>query len=547
MSQERWDIKIQFLNGPLRFQDLPPARGPVVRFGANPGPGGVRLAGYRGLDDRQAVITVYDGAHVSIAPVGVNQVRVATHQNVAWHELLPIQKHAALAPGSVVHLGPPNRGCTFVFVEARRLGDWQQKEILTLDEQAQQLGGGGQIDATRGRPWWFIPTVLTLALLTTVGIVASQLDALKPAPPMLGPVAAGEAVYKRVDTQDLSTIDLSGLDLQGLDQAFLAWVMKPNASESRRDELEDPANWDERFKKFFTVSVAAHARAWSFWSRLESREQEYREVVTQLRAAGLPEVFAAIPYQESGYREDAKSPVCALGWWQFMPEVALRAGMRVQSCHFKDSKEVWTPTDLVPVRGVLRNARYVRNTGTSVSCRISRCDVDERVQLLESTQGAIQLLSEPWSDPKLKKSGALVQLVILSHNAGYNDAQHSKDGKRRGTNVLPAYERHLKVTGKRADPHFYGANITCVGEDYHNIMRTNERCDGVLANQTQHYAYSIVAQHVLAACYYAKNHGEHDTWKAYRDLVLGDGYCASLAIPTVEEVLKRSGNRMGGR
>ena len=38
MSQERWDVKLQFLSGPLRFQDLPPARGPVVQLGANRAP-----------------------------------------------------------------------------------------------------------------------------------------------------------------------------------------------------------------------------------------------------------------------------------------------------------------------------------------------------------------------------------------------------------------------------------------------------------------------------------------------------------------------------
>ena len=40
---------------------------PVVRIGSNPGPGGLRLEGYRGLDDRQAVISAYDGGTVAIA------------------------------------------------------------------------------------------------------------------------------------------------------------------------------------------------------------------------------------------------------------------------------------------------------------------------------------------------------------------------------------------------------------------------------------------------------------------------------------------------
>ena len=40
----------------MSFQGDVVCRGPVIRMGANPGPGGLQLQGYRGLDDRQAVI-----------------------------------------------------------------------------------------------------------------------------------------------------------------------------------------------------------------------------------------------------------------------------------------------------------------------------------------------------------------------------------------------------------------------------------------------------------------------------------------------------------
>ncbi len=546
MSQERWDVKLQFLDGPLRFQDMPPARGPVVRLGANPGPGGVRLTGYRGVDDRQAVITVYDGANISIAPVGVNQVRVATHQNVDWEEFLPIQKPVQLAPGSVVHLGPANRGCTFLFVEARRLGDWEQRQIVTLDEQSQQLGGAGTIDATGGRPWWFIPSVLSIALLTTVGVVASQLDILRPAPPKLGPEVDGEVSYERISLEDVASIDLSSVDVKGLEQAFGVWVMGPNADQSKNERLLDAENWDQVFLQYFKLSVAAHAHAWNFWIRLESVEPKYREVVDLLQNAGLPTVFAGIPYIESKYRPDALSPVCAYGWWQFMPEVALRGGMKVSGCHFRDSAEVWSPKDLVPVKGVLKNAPYIRNNGETVTCRIRNCDVDDREKLVESTQAAIKLLSEAWNDRELKASGALVQMVILSHNSGYDDGQYAADKKTRPTNILPAYRRHLKSKKLDKDPRFYGDNITCRGAEYRDYMKANERCDGVLANETQHYAYTAIAQHTLAMCYYAKNHGNQDTWKPFVGLTVGDGYCSTLEIPTREAILKRTGNQSGG-
>ena len=107
MSQERWDVKLRFLEGPLAFQGDVVYRGPLVRMGANPGPGGLKLEGYRALDDRQAVIQSYDGGTVSIAPVGTNQVRVAPHENQDWNEIPPIRGPVFLSPGTAFHLGPP--------------------------------------------------------------------------------------------------------------------------------------------------------------------------------------------------------------------------------------------------------------------------------------------------------------------------------------------------------------------------------------------------------------------------------------------------------
>ena len=54
------------------------------------------------------------------------------------------------------------------------------------------------------------------------------------------------------------------------------------------------------------------------------------------------------------------------------------------------------------------------------------CEVDERVNLQKSTKAAISYLNEIWTDEELKKSGALVQLAILSYNAGYNDEPYLK-------------------------------------------------------------------------------------------------------------------------
>src|SRR5688572_1559888 len=104
-TQERWDVVLKFHDGPLYYQGEVVCRGPVVRLGARPGPGGLVLDGYRGLDERQAVITAYDGGTVAIAPVGHNQVRVAPHGNVDWEALQTLKGPVYLSPGDVFHLG----------------------------------------------------------------------------------------------------------------------------------------------------------------------------------------------------------------------------------------------------------------------------------------------------------------------------------------------------------------------------------------------------------------------------------------------------------
>ncbi|MEM6930880.1 MAG: hypothetical protein AAF602_28355, partial [Myxococcota bacterium] len=64
------------LHGPLASAGEQVLRGPVVRIGAQPGPGGFALRGYRGLDERQCVITAYGQGDTQVAPVGRNQVRI---------------------------------------------------------------------------------------------------------------------------------------------------------------------------------------------------------------------------------------------------------------------------------------------------------------------------------------------------------------------------------------------------------------------------------------------------------------------------------------
>ncbi len=536
MSQERWDVVLRFTAGPMSYQGEVVVRGPVVRLGAAPGPGGLALEGYRGVDDRQAVITAYDGGTVAIAPVGANQVRVATHENVEWKELHPIRKPVYLSPGSVFHLGPPHRGCSIEFVEARRLGVWEQKRILSDASQggaSHMPSNVAELDAGAGMPRWFIPAVLGVSMLTMVIVGTRLFDTIYRPPARMGPVAEGETVYKRVDPRK---VELDPSSFEGIDQAFALFVMGPNSRQAEMPALaEDSTLWDSKLLDYVRRSVTMHARAKRFWARLRAVEPDYRFVLGEVREAGLPDVLAAIPYQESSYKATASSPVCAEGWWQFMPEVAHRVNIRVSGCNIAGRESKWTPDRVTPVRNVVKNAAYVGRGDGTYRCKIRGCDVDERQDLGVSTRGALEALKEAWDDAVIADSGAAVQITILSHNAGYDNSRF--DEKRVNMiNILPAYKRHLKKNGVQRDPGFYGRNITCVGEEFDDIVgKANATCGGVIANQSQHYAYSIIAQHILASCFYAENYGTvNDVWQDYLRYTYDDGYCRTFEIPKLE-------------
>lgn len=536
MSQERWDVVLRFNSGPLSFQGDQVLRGPVVRIGANPGAGGMRLEGYRGIDDRQAVISAYDGGSVSIAPVGTNQVRVAAHANVDWAEIQVLSNPVYLSPGDAFHLGPAGRGVTATFVEARRLGVWEQRAILSEAADAEPEFEASQVeklDTSAGRPWWFVPGLTAIAMVFTVAILATTLPDLLGDVEQLGPTDQGEAYYDRADLAEVPP--LSPELQEGINQAFHDFVMQPNATYARWPDLAArPENWDPVLLEWVGKSVSIHARSRSFWHRLEVIKEDYGYVVEQLRDAELPEVLAAIPYQETRYTADLQSVVCARGWWQFMPETAKRAGLRVENCKMAGSEFLYTPKQSVPPFGVVKNAEYVsRSDSGAPRCRIQSCEVDERKDLTASTEAALFLLREVFDDGVLADSGAVVQIAILSHNAGYDDARYDAKRSRRVTNLKPAYEQHLKNTGREADPFFYGNNITCKGEDFVDDPLSATRCGGVLPNQTQHYGYSIIAQHMMAVCYYAINYPTEppfDRWRKYKT-----GYCADIDIPTRDQ------------
>lgn len=518
---------LRVLEGPLALQGELVCRGPVVRLGAKPGPGGVDLSAYRGLDDRQAVISAYDGATVSVAPVGTNQVRLAAHANVDWSEILPLRKPAYLTDGSAFHLGPVGRGVTIEFVECRRLGVWEQQNIVSDGSDISpdvQPSDVKELRTNRRVPVWFWAGTVALglgisvaALLSVIGIREFQ---------KLGPQDEGTEYYEVATTETETNVQL----LEGFAQAWAAFIQNPNAEYARRKEFQDEEHWDSTLLNWTTRSAQQHIRAKAYWARLEAITDDYAFVVKELRDAKMPEVFAAIPYQESRYRAEAQSPVCAKGYWQFMPEVARRYSLPVANCVLRGVKDqTFTPTRLTPPPGVLKNAPYVRDE----SCIITSCNPDARTDLAESTRAAIEALREPLEDTVLADSGAVLQITIASHNAGYDDERFDGN-KSRPSNLKPAYQRWLREKKLEYDSTFLGKQILCPDAAFNN----GDKCGSLLHRETQHYAYTIIAQHFVAVCYYATNYGDRPEFAPWRDFARGNGYCSEINVPSSQEVRK---------
>jgi len=525
---ERWDIAIRVLDGPMAGTEQV-LRGPVVAVGAAPGPGGFVLSGYRGLDSRHLVITSYQNGQATVAPVGTNQVRMAPHPNVDWSGIDACSGPQYLSDGCALHLGPLGRGVTLEFLGLRELG---ARAGGALSSSRAGVHRATRIRASSA-PVWFVGCLLLMAVSAAV-VITVVVFVKGPEIEPLGPIEEGEPFYR------FARVGRDQVDprlREGLRQPFADFVMAADVDASGRKRLVDFENWDQTFYEMVGASVETHLKAWSVFRRLDVVRDDYATVVQAMRDADLPEVFAAIPYLESRYDGSLQSRVCAKGYWQFMPEVPNRierdAGLvfRVRDCTFRDAPGVlWTPEGLVPVAHVIRNAIYVDRNADPPRCRIDSCRVDQRTDLEKSTAAAVFTLQEPWGDPDLRASGALVQIAIASHNAGYDD---SRFGVPKAANVRPAY---LKWAEGRPDgdlPLFYGMNLTTDTPD------TAGWEGSVLPPETQHYVYTVVAEHLLAVCYYGLNYADQiPAFREYAAYTEGDGYCTRLTVPEAETVAR---------
>lgn len=558
MSQERFDVVLKVLNGPLAAMGEQTYKGPLVRIGANPGPGGLALTGYRGIDARQAVVTAYGEGEATIGPVGTNQIRLAPHPHVNWKEIDPLTAPEYLNQGCAIHLGPVGRGATVQFIRVEKLGVWTAGRVGSAADSVKAVEVSAPVAAKKAAPKRSVARIAAATLpiwflgcfgLTVVTIGAAALIAVYVRGPVvekLGPEVEGEEYYEFADP---AKREMDEKTLEGLQEPFRRFGVAPSAERAKQvgvasvDHITDPSRWDERFFTYTSAQVEQHLKSKSFFRRLDVIRRQYAEVVGLLRSKGLPEAIAALPYTESRYRPDLQSWACAKGYWQFMPEVAFRLekvnglNFRVRDCQLRRSDGstfLWTPSDYAPPSPLRQKAVYVDRTidghGPEV-CMVpiqGGCRIDDRADLKLSTEAAMFALGETWQDDTLARSGAAAIMTIISHNGGYDDARF---GKRKSFNILPAFQKWSK--GKPESEHhlFYGENIRCASG------RMQEFCGSVLWPETQHYGYTVLAQHIVAVCYYGKNY--RDQFSEFRswDSLLS-GYCDSFAIPTSRQVSK---------
>ena len=89
MLQQRWDVQLLFLSGPLVRKGPMWFEGSTIELGRNPEPGGVDLRFYQGIAAVHARIQAYEGNKVTITPIQNHEIRIAEHENVNWNHIHP--------------------------------------------------------------------------------------------------------------------------------------------------------------------------------------------------------------------------------------------------------------------------------------------------------------------------------------------------------------------------------------------------------------------------------------------------------------------------
>jgi hypothetical protein len=305
-----------------------------------------------------------------------------------------------------------------------------------------------------------------------------------------------------------------------LQQPFFDFVMEPNAEHSERTTLRHREAWDDTLFEDVQAQFSIYLARPRFFERLDEIWDEWGVVVAAAREAALPEVVAAIPYVETRYSREAQSSICAKGYWQLMPEVAVREGLKVRDCTFDDEPgTLWSPTASAPGHRLERI--YEGPEGCRIPARMG-CAEDERTDIAASTDAALASLKEAWEHHDIRATGAAVQLTVAVYSKGLDDRRF---GVNRRVNVLPNVERWGTVVPDDEFPMIYGSSAAC--EDV-------EGREPPLNGDTRQYITEVIAAHLLAVCYYGGNYASEPVFRPWSKYT--DGYCAALDVPTRAEL-----------
>jgi hypothetical protein len=565
----RWDIAIRVLSGPTASRDVMVYRGPSLTIGTNPGPGGLVIPAGRGVAPQHCTISAYDRFAIHVTPVGHNPVRIAPYPDAHWDEVEPIHDRTHLARGMALHIGPAGQlGVTLEFVECRDLGLQTSQRLASESVEAGRLaerppdGIAARVQRPAVRklltdsvdPTLFRVLVALFAggtgLAAVVGVVlAAFLWSTQP--------PSGEAFWLEGDFSFKGELTLH----EGFALPVLNFVVAPNRAAVRdpaaHPELfsSDPRSWDPRFFGLVERQVLKWSQRPNLYKRFDEVKDHYATVTRLLREADLPEVLAGIPMTESCYKPDVVSPCCAKGWWQWMVEGGPRFldepgfGERfaVAECSWKGdaAAPAYTPKNPAPVLNSCHpthpRADYLAPGNRTAVCMLAGCKSDFRTDLELSTRASIHALGEAFRDPEIRDSGAATQITIASHNAGFDDARlFEKNPPTKKFNLLPSYRRWVREKPERTpSSHFYGDAMRCAGQD-----EVDESCQAFMRLETQEYAVKVVAQHLMAVCYYAQNYASEPVFAAWGQYLKDGEYCRSIPVPAPEELRKVDSGRV---
>ncbi len=157
---------------------------------------------------------------------------------------------------------------------------------------------------------------------------AAERELFPPASAALGSPWPQELPFPLASTEDRPRVHASGLPPAPVPS-------KPEAAEGKKDlgwlstldMPEIPVRWDPRvirYLEFFKDDPRGRT-TFTIWLKRSGR---YRNTIAKiLRQKGLPADLSCLAMIESGFDATARSPVGALGLWQFMPETGRLYGL----------------------------------------------------------------------------------------------------------------------------------------------------------------------------------------------------------------------------